>query len=160
MTRTLTGRDVLLWLVMIFGLVIAVNTAFIVISVRTYRGEDEQKPYLQGVEYNHTLAERAKQNSLGWTATIGASRLGSGDVRIAIALAHQDGTPETQAVLGGELRHPSDEGRDRPLRLHETSAGRYRGDVSGVARGAWDVVIKTQASERAPFEAIRRVWVP
>jgi nitrogen fixation protein FixH len=158
MTRTLTGRDVLFWLVVIFGLVIAVNTAFIVISVRTYRGEDEQKPYLQGVEYNHTLAERAKQAELGWRATIGASRLQNGKARIAISLVQSDGRPETHAALSGELRHPADESRDLPLGLHEAGAGRYEGDVSGVASGAWDVIIR--ASGPQPFEASRRLWVP
>jgi nitrogen fixation protein FixH len=158
MTRTLTGRDVLLWLVAIFGLIIAVNTAFVVISVQTYRGEDEQKPYLQGVEYNHTLAERAQQAGLGWKATIGASRLSDGKVRVAVSLVDSGGTPETRAVFSGALRHPADENRDVSLQLRETAPGRYQSDVGGVASGAWDVVIRSSTPE--PFEAVRRVWVP
>jgi nitrogen fixation protein FixH len=158
MTRTLTGRDVLFWLVAIFGLVIAVNTAFIVISVRTYRGEDEQKPYLQGVEYNHTLAERAEQAKLGWRATIGVSRLANGKARIVVLLVQSDGSAKSHAVLSGELRHPSDENRDLPLRLHEEGAGHYQDDINGVASGAWDVIIR--ASGPQPFEASRRLWVP
>jgi nitrogen fixation protein FixH len=158
MTRTLTGRDVLLWLVVVFGLVFAVNAAFIVASVRTYRGEDEQKPYLQGVEYNHTLAERAKQAALGWKASIGASRLADGRARIAVSLLQSDGTPMTHTVLVGELRHPADEHRDLALTLHETGAGEYQVDIAGVASGAWDVIIK--ASGPQPFEASRRLWVP
>jgi nitrogen fixation protein FixH len=158
MTRALTGRDVLLWLVVGFGLIIAVNMAFIVISVRTYRGEDEQKPYLQGIEYNHTLAEREKQAELGWRATIGAARLPDGRVRIAVSLVHPDGAPEMHAVLSGELRHPADESRDLPLRLRETGSGEYQGEIDGVASGTWDVVVKSSASQ--PFEASRRLWVP
>jgi len=157
MTRALTGRDVLLSLIAIFGLIFAVNTAFIVISVRTYRGEDEQKPYLQGVEYNHTLAERAKQSDLGWKASIGASRLANGKARIAVSLIQSDGKPMTHAVLVGELRHPADEHRDVPLTLHETGAGEYQADID-VARGAWDVIVRETGSQ--PFEASRRLWVP
>jgi nitrogen fixation protein FixH len=158
MSRALTGRDVLLWLVAGFALVIAVNAAFIVISLRTYPGEDEQRPYLQGIAYNHTLAARAKQAELGWRATIGASRLPNGRVLIAVALVRSDGTPEPQAVLAGELRHPSDESRDIALSLSGTRRGEYRGELDGVASGFWDVVIKSSAPQ--PFEAVRRVWVP
>jgi nitrogen fixation protein FixH len=158
MTRALTGRDVLLSLIAIFGLIFAVNTAFIVISVRTYRGEDEQKPYLQGVEYNHTLAERAKQSDLGWKASIGASRLANGKARIAVSLIQSNGTTEMHAVLSGELRHPADEHRDRQLTLHEMGAGEYRADIDGVTRGAWDVIVRGTGPQ--PFEASRRLWVP
>jgi len=161
MTRKeLTGRDVLFWLVLSFTLVIAINVYFIVLSVETFRGEDEQKPYLQGVEYNETLARRAEQKKLGWTATIGADRLPAGNVRIAVTLTRPDGTPETSARLTGELRHPADETRDRALRLREVGAGEYVAELSGVAAGNWDVIVTTPSSQTLPFEASRRLWVP
>ena len=46
MMRKLTGRAVLLLLVGFFGVIFATNAIFITAAVRTFRGEDEAKPYL------------------------------------------------------------------------------------------------------------------
>jgi nitrogen fixation protein FixH len=112
MTGKLTGRGVLVWLFVFFGIIISMNAYFITVSTRTFRGEDEQKPYLQGVEYNQTLARHAAQAALGWTAAITATRLQGGDVRVEIQMHDRAGNPVTGTGLGGELRHPSDENRD------------------------------------------------
>src|SRR4051812_16256274 len=100
---TLTGRGVLIWLGGFFGLIMVTNVIFITVAVKTFRGEDEQKPYLQGVEYNHTLARRAEQAQLGWHASIDARRLPAGEVAIVVRLRHSDGVPETGVRLTGEL---------------------------------------------------------
>ena len=159
MTRPLTGRGVLLWLGAFFGLIFVTNAFFITVAIRSFSGEDEQKPYLQGVEYNDTLARRAAQEKLGWKASVSATRLASGPVRIAVGLVQADGHPAQGAVLSGELRHPSNENRDHPLALKEIAPGRYQADLPGVGAGFWDVVVNSSARS-APFEAVRRVWVP
>jgi nitrogen fixation protein FixH len=159
MNKTLTGRGVLLWLAAFFGIIIATNAYYITIAVKSFSGEDEQKPYLQGVEYNDTLSRRAEQRKLGWHATMEASRLPSGKVRIAVHLVQANGTPEAQPRLTGELRHPSNEYRDRRLDLKQTAAGLYQADLANVSPGSWDVLVSSGA-EDAPFEAVRRVWVP
>lgn len=159
MKRAMTGRQVLVWLVGSFALVMAVNAIFIVLSVKTFRGEDEQKPYLQGVEYNRTLALRAEQAKIGWHAFIGAMRRESGVVQISVSLEQANGSPETRAILKGELRHPSDENKDRLFTLTQTRPGNYRADLTGVGAGTWDVVVMAH-DPKEPFEASRRLWVP
>src|SRR5207244_4013009 len=91
----LTGRGILLWLGGFFGIVIAVKAGFIWASIATYRGEDEQKPYLQGIEYNHTLERRAEQARLGWTSHIAAQRLPSGAIQVTVMLKDASGAPQT-----------------------------------------------------------------
>ena len=159
MTHPLTGRGVLFWLVGFFGIIIAMNVWFIMASVRTFSGEDEQKPYLQGIEYNQTLARRAGQKALNWHAAIAAARMPGGAVRISLILHGANGAPESGVILRGELRHPSDEGRDRNFGLAQTSPGQYQTDLGGVGAGMWDVVVRSGAGQ-APFEATRRLWVP
>ena len=159
MTRELTGRGVLLWLIGFFVVIIAVNAGFIFFSFDTFRGEDEQKPYLQGIEFNQTLAHRAAQARLGWHAEISATRLASGQIRVLVSLHDSAGMPHALAAASAELRHPSDENRDRSLALTPTAPGRYVADAAGVPSGAWDVVITGRAKD-APFEASRRLWVP
>jgi nitrogen fixation protein FixH len=159
MSRPLTGRGVLLWLGGFFLCIFAVNAAYIAISIGTFRGEDEQKPYLQGIEYNRTLARRAEQARLGWTAEVRAERTPAGHVDVVIDLKGKSGRPETGASLRAALRHPADENRDRALALTEIAPGRYRGDAGAVQAGFWDVVIGGGA-KNAPFEADARLWVP
>jgi nitrogen fixation protein FixH len=158
MTGKLTGRGVLLWLLAFFGVIIAVNVSFIVASINTFSGEDEREPYLQGIAYNHTLAERSQQEKLKWSATISASRLASGAVRVFVTIVDAQGLPQSQIRLSGELRHPADENRDHAIRLRDVGDGRYEADVKGVAPGAWDVIIES-ASSHQPFEAERRLFV-
>ena len=159
MNRTLTGRGVLLWLFAFFGIIFATNAYFIILSVKTFSGEDEQKPYLQGVEYNDTLARRAAQRILGWRATMTAARLSSGHVRISVVLVNSDGAPKTRVSLTGELRHPADEYRDQVLKFKETIPGTYQEEMANVSRGSWDLIVNSSA-RNAPFEATRRLWVP
>ena len=158
MNRVLTGRGMLLWLAGFFGIIFVTNAIFITAAVKTFRGEDEQNPYLQGVAYNQTLEHRAEQAKLGWQASIVARRTASGRVNVTVALHRRDGKPQTQAVMTGELRHPADENRDRPLRFSEISAGIYQAELTDVAPGNWDVLVNSKNG--APFQASRRLWVP
>lgn len=158
MTGKLTGKGVLLWLGGFFAVVIAVNAYFIAASVNTFSGEDEQKPYLQGIEYNRTLAERAEQAKLNWSATITAIRLASGDVRVIVTVADSQGVPQSHIRLSAEFRHPADENRDHTVSLRDVGDGRYEADIKGVAPGGWDVVVDS-STQNAPFQAERRLFV-
>jgi nitrogen fixation protein FixH len=156
--KKLTGRGVLLILIGFFGVIIATNAIFITAAIRTFRGEDEAKPYLQGVEYNHTLARRAEQAKLAWRASISDQRLPTGAVLLAIDVAQQDGKPPKGLILRGELRHPADEHRDRSLRFTETAPGHFETAIRDVAPGRWEMVVSN--TNKQPFEVGRRLWVP
>lgn len=158
MSRKLTGHGVLAWLAAFFGLILVTNVVFITMAVRTFRGEDEQRPYLQGVQYNQTLARRAEQARRDWQASISASRLPSGVVRTSVLLVGPDGKPQSGVVLIGLLRHPADENLDRPLRFREVAPGNHAAETAGVQPGGWDVIVFNRA--KAPFHASRRLWVP
>lgn len=157
MTRKLTGRGVLVWLGAFFGLILVTNVIFITLAVRTFRGEDEQRPYLQGVRYNWTLARRAEQVRQGWQASIAADRLASGVVRATVSIAGGDGKPLAGGRLTGELRHPADENLDRPLRFREVAPGRYEAQTGNILTGVWDVLVSNEG--QTPFRASRRLWV-
>ncbi len=159
MAREWTGRDILLVLVATFGVVVGVNVYFIVQAERTYPGQDVDHPYLQGVEFNRTLAARARQAALGWTATVAGALSPDGTARITVTLADRDGKPVTNEDLSGLLRHPMDEQRDRAIVLRETAPGIYTGHVAHVRAGRWDVVITRKSEKEAPFEAVRRIWL-
>jgi nitrogen fixation protein FixH len=157
MKGQLTGGRVLLLLVAFFGVVIAVNVAFIVEAVGTFRGEDQQDPYLQGIDYNRTIARRELQAKLGWRATIDGERDAEGVATLTVTLHRPDGTPINGLKLGGILRHPVDQHRDRVLVFAEAAPGRYETRVAHVTAGAWDAIVRAKTG--APFEADRRLWM-
>lgn len=157
MTRPLTGRGVLLWLILFFGIIAATDAYFIAMSVKTFSGEDNGDPYMIGLRYNHILSARAQQARLGWHATISSRRLASGGLQVAVALTGAGGLPQPGAALKGELRHPANENRDRPLVFHQVGPGAYVAELPRVAAGSWDVQIENDGP--IPFEASRRIWV-
>lgn len=157
--KQLAGRDVLLYLLAFFGIIIAVNVYFAFVAVETFRGEDNLKPYQEGIDYNQTLERRAAQEKLGWTAVFDVSRVNSDKVRVDVVLKGARGAPETKVPLIGELHHPSDENKDKAVKLVEVRAGEYAGNATGIRPGAWDLIVKTPEKD-VPFEASRRMWVP
>lgn len=158
MMRKLTGRSVLLLLAGFFGVIFATNAIFIAAAVRTFRGEDEAKPYLQGVEYNHTLARRAEQARLGWQANMADRRLPSGAVLLTVDVSQPDGKAPKGLSLTGALRHPADENRDRSLHFAETTPGHFETQLRDLTPGRWELVVSN--SRDKPFQAERRLWVP
>lgn len=157
MTFPLTGRGVLLWLGGFFAIIFATNAYFITLSIKTFRGEDEQLPYLQGINYNHMLVERAEQKALGWKAAVTIIRLPSGSAHLQVAIRDAGGRPMDGLALKGELRHPADENRDRSLEMKSVAPGVYQADIDRIAPGAWDAVLRTESG--APFEVVQRLWL-
>src|SRR5881394_1464914 len=100
-TRTLTGRQVILWLGGTFAIVVGVNAFFIAQAITTWPGEDRAQPWLQGIHYNRVLAEREQQQKSGWTAVIAADRESSGNTTITVILdAHATPLPTNLRVNG------------------------------------------------------------
>ncbi len=157
MTGTLTGRGVLIWLLGFFGVIMAMNAWYITLSVKTFRGEDEQLPYLQGITYNQTLAHRAEQRAMDWRAEVSLARVETGRVVLRVVLHDAVGHPLDGLLLKGELRHPADENRDHPLAMKQIAPGIYETEIAQVTPGAWDAVLRTQAG--VPFEVVKRVWL-
>lgn len=159
MTKPLTGKHILFWLGGTFGMVFAVNGLFIAKAVGTYPGEDVQNPYLQGVDYNQTLAQRADQASLGWKATIDGARDAAGAASISVVLESTNGTLPRGFVLSGELRHPADAELDHPLKFAQVGSNTFVTRVKNVGAGAWDVIVNAHDEKNIPFEATRRLWL-
>ncbi len=158
MAKELTGRGTLMILLASFGIVFAVNGYMAAEAIQTFRGDDEDHAYLQGIDYNLTLDRRAAQRALGWQAAIGAKRDSSGVLHIALSMTGRNGQPLKHLSLDGLLRHPTDANRDRRLHLTETRDGFYSGALAQVTPGAWNLVVEDPSS-KTPFEAERSLWL-
>jgi len=160
----LTGRKTLAILVASFGVVFAVNGYMIAQAVNTFRGEaastfrgeSEKDEYLQGIDYNRTLARRAEQKARGWHAAIGAIRVAGGAIQVALDVKARDGSPVSGLKIEGVLRHPSDAHRDLALAFTDAGSGTYRALLQHVSPGVWEVEVR---SPNTPFEASRSLWL-
>ncbi|MEE2526525.1 FixH family protein [Hyphobacterium sp. HN65] len=151
MIREIKGRHVLIALLVFFGVIIAVDAFFVTTALRTFRGEDEPRSYVQGIRYNDVLERREEQAGLGWSATSVVT-----STRVEIGVVDAQDAPVTGLVLDARLRHPADSGRDIELALTEISAGVYEADTE-VPDGRWTLVVSTP--EGPPFELEQDIWL-
>lgn len=152
MIKRVTGWHVLAVILFFFGVIITVNVVFIVQATRTFRGEDEPRSYVQGLDYNQTLAARAEQAALGWTATVSAE-----DGVVVIRIADMDGHPIDGLGLSGTLRHPADTSRDHALTFEPRSEGRYIAALPAGARGRW--TLRAWREGEPPFTLQSELWL-
>ena len=154
--RKLTGRHVLIILILSFGIVFAVNFYFVYLAVKTYPGEDVKNPYVQGIAYNATLAERAAQEGLGWSAQIGLE--GSAGERVVRArLTDKDGEGLAYLTLQAEMRRTISDKEDIDLVFRPVGGGEYVAPVDALAPGKWELRLKVfDDEETAPvFQALK-----
>lgn len=129
----LRGVHVLWAMLAFFGAIIAVNLAFAAIAVRSFPGEDVRRSYLQGLEYNRTLAERRTQAALGWQVT---AFLAEGPA-VEVALRTREGRLLDGLSLRGDLQRPTDARLDRALSFEPVGPGRYRAHMADLPQGVW-----------------------
>lgn len=159
----LRGRHVLLVVLLFFGTVIAVNTLFVVLALRTFPGEDVPRSFLQGLRFNETLAARRAQRALGWRASIEAVQGAGTETLFHLRLVDRTGAPINSATLTGQLRRPADTRFDRPLTFEPLGSGLYVARAGVLARGIWEVEARTRVPTPLPdtvFEVTSRVILP
>ena len=147
----ITGWHVLGAVVAFFGVVIAVDSIFLVAAYRSHPGQVSVTPYEDGLAYNRDVARHRAQLALGWSATAAPAPGG-----VAIIVADAVGRPVSDLDLTGLLRRPATEAGEIRLAFSETSPGRYFATVRPAA-GAWDLEASAKGK---PFTAERRLTWP
>ncbi len=133
----LTGKHVLAALLGFFAMIFIANGIFLTVAVRSFPGEHVEKSYLQGLNYNDTLAEREAQAALGWRASIEEARLENGAAVIGVKFLDADAAPLSGLDLVSSLSRPASDESDQTLRFESVGRGLYRAVASDVGEGAW-----------------------
>lgn len=150
----LTGWHVLAGVTAFFGVIIAVDTSFLVIAYRTHPGQVSVTPYEDGLLYNRHIAQLEAQSRLGWRASAAAD----GDT-LSIALRDRGGGPVSGLAIMARLERPATEaGRLTPV-FRETAPGLYAARQPGLS-GAWDLTAEARSPEGASFQLERRLTWP
>lgn len=140
-----------------FAVTIAVNAFFIVRAVGTFPGEQVEKSYLVGLEYNDELARKEEQRRLGWVAQAGFA---DEPVRsLVVRLQTPDGLPVSGLDMSAEI-FLSGAGDDvTRLDLSERAAGEYVADGSalGVGRAVVEIEAFRPGEAKAVFVASKKL---
>jgi nitrogen fixation protein FixH len=152
---TIKGWHVLVAFIAFFGLVIAVNTVFMVQAYRTFPGETSVTPYEDGLAYNTTLKQLQDQKALGWRITAGVSPAG----RVQVQAFDRAGAPLHGLRMSGELLRPATETGRRMIAFQETAPGVYVA-AEGVLSGAWDLSLTALDERGHKAVAERRLVLP
>lgn len=155
MDRPLTGRDVLLSLLAFFGVMIAVNVGFIVAATRSFPGEVGENPYLDGVKFNRSLEERARQEALGWSVAI--DRRQPGVLRIVVI--DRFGAPLTGLTVAGVFARPATDREDRTVRFAPHSGG-YEASIADAPSGVWRLRASADDGAEGRLDFETRVIIP
>ncbi len=150
---TIKGWHVLVSLILFFGIIIATDVAFVVLAYRTFSGQVASNPYEAGLAYNKTLAQKARQDALGWTASIGDE-----GGRLSVTISDPAGRPIEGLGVTATLERPATEQGRRVIKLTPDGAGRYGAPFA--SGGAWDVRVVAEGPGGDRFEAERRLVRP
>jgi len=145
-TGRVKGAHVLAALLAFFTAVIAVNVTFVVFAVRSFPGEDVRRSYLQGLNYNATIAERRAQGALGWRVIAELSEQ-DGGANVDVVLRDDEGTPIDGLTTVGTLRWPTDERLDHDLVFEPRGHGRYVARVPRLGAGNWVLRARAQRGD-------------
>ena len=141
------GWHVLAAMLAFFGVVIAVNVAFAVIAVRSFPGEDVRRSYLQGLQYNDTLAERRAQAELGWRAAAALVAVSADSAEVRIRLTDRDGAALDALAVAGDLQWPTDARFDRVLVFSPIGDGVYVAQAGNVHPGRWRLRARAESTD-------------
>jgi nitrogen fixation protein FixH len=151
----LKGWHVLVGFVVFFGLVIAVNTVFMVQAYRTFPGETSVTPYEDGLAYDATLKQMRDQKALGWRIAAGVAPSG----RVKVEAFDRAGAPLRGLRVSGDLTRPATETGRRTIAFQEAAPGVYVAS-EGVLNGAWDLDVTALDERGHKAVAERRLVLP
>lgn len=150
---TIKGRHVLVAFVLFFGLIAAIDAVFISLAYRTFSGQVAKNPYEAGLLYDRTLAKRAAQAKLGWSATLAVG----GDV-VELVITDKASQGVDGLTVEATLERPATDVGGQTLSLTGRGDGRYVADAE--LSGAWDIEIVATGPDGVRFETGRRVIAP
>lgn len=145
-TRPITGRTVLIGFLAFFGLIFAVNGAFVYFALDSWPGLRYDKAYERGVNYNKVLSDAEAQAKLQWKSAVVTSATGDGAHRLLVRLVGPEGAPVTGAKVQVDLSRPTNESEDHGLTLAPTAPGEYAADFRFAALGRWLAALTVQGA--------------
>ncbi len=136
-----SGKLVLFCFVAFFGIIIAVNSGFIYMAMKSNTGVVTENAYEKGLAYNKVLAEAKAQPSLQDQVTY------EGGV-LRWVLKDEAGKPVSAARTSVTLVRPVKDGYDFSLTLKEITPGTYEARPDFSMQGLWTARLNAQWNDK------------
>ena len=134
-------------------LVVAVNAVLVFASVSTFTGVTTGHAYDRGRAYNYVLEEAARQDALGWRASVALD----GGV-LTVSVADREGLPVGGRVEG-VLQRPL-EGAELALDFAAAGPGRFIAFAPAPGKGQWEARLALHGAGGERLDIRERVIVP
>ena len=156
MTREFTGKHMFLTMLAFFGVIIVANAVFLTYAISSFPGETQSKSYVRGLKYNDVLAEKRRQQALGWRVEV-IRVSGEGDIELRVEDSSQKGLAGLR--VSGVAKRPAYEGDDQPIAFREVGDGVYRAENSALTNGVWDIVAQAESERGDMFDFTSRIVI-
>jgi nitrogen fixation protein FixH len=155
--KPLTGRFVLVVTVTFFAVVIGVNMLLMHLAVSTLPGTDVDSAYRGSLAYQSEIDAAHDQDMRHWIVDARIERGADGLAAVRVEAHDHDGRPLSGVDFSGRLERPADKREDKPLTFAAAESGVYRGNVSELAPGVWDLVLEGDVAGKRVFLSKNRV---
>lgn len=155
----ITGKHVLFSIIAFFGVIIATNMVFVTLAVKSFPGEQVEKSYYQGLNYNDSLAEKARQKTKGWHMLLLETPALQGQSFIDVKLLDRAGEPIYNAVVVGALSRPTTDLGQQDINFYPLRDGVYRTEPAVLEAGAWDLELSVRQVKEGPIELSARTRI-
>ena len=112
--------------------------------------------YQRAVQWDSTVARRARSDALHWRAIVQLAPPDGGQATILVTLTTADGTPVDSADVRVEASHNADGANLHEARLLPTGPGLYTARIPSTAMGLWRVDL---TAARGPDHFVQRATV-
>lgn len=157
-SKEVTGRTVLVCIVVFFAVISLVNAIMIRAAVSTFGGLETESSYKAGLGFAREIAASQAQEQRRWDVTARLATMTNGETRIELALNDANNQPLTGYQASTRLSHPTDRRRDHAVELTSTGAGRFTGSVAAEP-GQWDLVVDVHRDAERVFRSRERIMV-
>jgi nitrogen fixation protein FixH len=151
-----TGTKVLVWLLLFFGIVFAVNGVMVRAAISTFGGVETKSSYQAGLKFEQDVATAQRQDALHWQVSGELARDGTGLANLDVTARDAKGTPLNGLTADARLAHPADERLDHAIPLQPKAAGIFRGSAEAQP-GQWDLIIDLYRGDTRVFRSQSRV---
>ncbi len=155
--RPITGRFVLICLIVFFGLIIGINVVMMKLAIETLPGTEVDSPYAASLAYGNEIEAARAQATRGWAVVAHVARDGDGGASVRVEAKDRDGKPLTDVVFNGRLERPADRRLDQAVELAAIGGAAYRGRVAQLPAGQWDLMLEGDRKGERVFLSRNRV---
>ena len=141
MPNQVTGRHVLIWMVMFFGVIIAVNLTLAYFATGTWTGLVVENSYVASQHFNEDLERAEKQKALGWQHEFSLN-----GQQIMFTLKDKNGRLVPLDSVKIHAGHPAAEFSDRIIDLNKVVGGNYQAS-NDLPPGEWNIEIRALAAD-------------